>query len=236
MELRVLYQDEGLIAIDKPPGVLVHRTKLDVHERTVVVQALRDQIGKKVYPLHRLDKPTSGVLLFALDSATARSVGDLFASRAIRKTYHAIVRGWTAAEDVIDYPLKVIRDKTTDSDTRPDKPPQQAVSRYRSLGHCTIDTPVGRYETARYTLLELTPETGRKNQLRRHLKHIFHPIIGDRKFGDRDHNAYFRDNLDCDRLLLSAVTIELLHPTTNQTISISCDSGFPEEITAFFDG
>jgi tRNA pseudouridine65 synthase len=232
--LSILYQDDYLIAIDKPAGLLVHRTKLDARETRFAMQLLRDQVGFRVYPIHRLDKPTSGVLLFATSSENAQILSNVFAERAVDKTYQAVVRGWTDEEGRIDYPLKEIRDRTTDGKARVDKPAQEAVSSFRSIAKCELSNPVGRYSTARYTFVEITPETGRKNQIRRHFKHVFHPIIGDRKFGDRAHNAFFREALDIDRMLLAATGLSFTHPWTHEPISIRKPDPFPKSVRSLF--
>ncbi len=144
------------------------------------MQLLRDQVGFRVYPIHRLDKPTSGILLFATSPKSANVISDLFAARLIEKTYQAVVRGWTPERDTIDYALKEILDRTTDGKARADKPPQSARTTFQTIARCEAPHPVGRYETARYSLVAIHPETGRKNQIRRHFKHIFHPVVGDR--------------------------------------------------------
>ena len=233
--LTILYEDEILLAIDKPAGLLVHRTKLDANASRFALQMLRDQAGFRVFPIHRLDKPTSGILLFAKSPEVARDLSDLFASREVHKTYTALVRGWAADERRIDYPLKEIRDKTTDGKVHPDKPPQDAVTIFRTLTTCEVPQPVGRYETARYSLVEIHPETGRKNQIRRHFKHIFHPVIGDRKFGDRAHNAFFRNELGVERMLLAATRLRFDHPVSGQPVDIHCPTGFPDAVTRLFE-
>ncbi|NBW93731.1 MAG: pseudouridylate synthase [Bacteroidetes bacterium] len=232
--LDIVFEGDGLIAIDKPAGLLVHRTKLDARETRFAMQRLRDQVGCRVYPVHRLDKPTSGILLFATSAEEARLVSDLFALRKVQKTYRAVVRGWTVDDDAIDYPLKEIRDKTTDGKARSDKAAQTAITAYRTLARCEVDHPVGRYPTARYSLVEVRPETGRKNQIRRHFKHIFHPILGDRKFGDRSHNAFLRSGLKVERMLLAATGLSFMHPASEERISIVCSDGFPACIHALF--
>ncbi|MCB1736000.1 MAG: tRNA pseudouridine(65) synthase TruC [Gammaproteobacteria bacterium] len=218
--LTVLYRDTHLIAIDKPSGLLVHRSGIDRHETRFAMQILRDQIGQRVHPLHRLDKPTSGVLLFALDADTARLTGPLFECHRVRKHYLAVVRGWTDAEGHIDYPLREILDAITDAKARDDKPAQTAITDYRTLGQTELPFPVGRYPSARYSLLELEPRTGRKHQLRRHMKHIFHPIVGDTTHGDGRHNRLFRDRFGSDRLLLHCRAMTLPHPVTGDALSI----------------
>ncbi len=220
--LSILHHDPSLIAISKPPGLLVHRSAIDRHETRNAMTLLRDQIGRPVFPVHRLDKPTSGVLLFALDSDTARLMGRLFAENHINKTYLAVVRGHTAAADTIDYPLVEEPDKLTDALAMPDKPAQSAVTHYERLAATELPYPVGRYPTCRYSLLKVTPATGRKHQIRRHMKHIFHPVIGDTTHGDGRHNRFFREQLDCPRLLLAATHLSFYHP----------HSGLPVEIHA----
>ena len=224
--LTVLYRDDSLIAIDKPAGLLVHRSLVDRHERRFAVQLLRDQIGARVYPLHRLDKPTSGVLLFALSPQAARRMGAVFEQQAIHKTYLAVVRGYTAPHGRIDYPLREELDPLSDGQALQDKPPQPAVTDYWRLA--TLELPVsdGRHSSSRYSLLALQPHSGRKHQIRRHMKHIFHPIVGDTTHGDGRHNRLFREHLGCARLLLMSAELGFLHP----------DSGAPIRIRAPLDG
>lgn len=234
MTLDILYQDEFLVAVDKPAGMLVHRTKMAARERVVAMQTLRNQLDKQVYTIHRLDKGTSGVLLFALDATSARLLSELFQSRSITKTYRAIVRGWIHEPGIIDHALKERLDKTTDGKARKDKPAQEATTKYSVISRTEIDTPVGRYETARYSLLDIRPLTGRKHQIRRHFKHIFHPILGDRKYGDRDHNHFLRETLYADRMMLAATGIQFMHPVTGVPIGIEVSSGFPNSILRHF--
>lgn len=219
--LPVLYRDEYLIAIEKPTGLLVHRSAIDRHETRFAMQMLRDQIGQRVYPLHRLDKPTSGVLLFALDADTARLAGPLFESHAVSKTYLAVVRGWSDEEGHIDYPLREMPDAITDRRADPDKPAQDALTDYCRLARVELPYAVGRYQTARYSLLELHPRTGRKHQLRRHMKHIFHPIVGDTTHGDGAHNRLYRERFACHRLLLHCASMRFPHPHSGRPLSIA---------------
>lgn len=232
--LEILFQDEHLIAIDKPAGLLVHRTKLDARASRFAMQLLRDQVGFRVYPIHRLDKPTSGILLFATSPKSANVIADLFAARLIEKTYQAVVRGWTPERDTIDYALKEILDRTTDGKARADKPPQSARTTFQTIARCEAPHPVGRYETARYSLVAIHPETGRKNQIRRHFKHIFHPIVGDRKFGDRAQNAFFRDQLGVSRMLLAATRLSFVHPWTDEAVVIVNEQPFSETVEELF--
>lgn len=220
MVFEILYQDNDLIAINKPEGWLVHRSWLDKNETVVVMQTLRDQIGQHVYPIHRLDRPTSGVLIFALSSEIARLLSEQFASKQIEKVYHAIVRGYVDDEAIIDYPLVEELDKIADKFTRKDKPAQDAITFYKGLSKIELPIEVGKYKTARYSFVELKPQTGRKHQLRRHLKHIFHPIIGDSKHGDLHQNRAFSQYFDIKRLMLHASTVKMIHPITSTLITI----------------
>lgn len=216
----VLYQDNDLIVINKPEGWLVHRSWLDKHETVVVMQTLRDQIGQHVYPIHRLDRPTSGVLIFALSSEIARLLSEQFASNKIEKTYHAIVRGYVDGEAIIDYPLVEELDKIADKFANKDKPAQDAITFYKGLSKIELPIEVGKYKTARYSFVELKPQTGRKHQLRRHLKHIFHPIIGDSKHGDLHQNRAFSHYFAVKRLMLHASTVKIIHPITLNPLTI----------------
>ncbi len=216
----VLYQDNDLIVINKPEGWLVHRSWLDKHETVVVMQTLRDQIGQHVYPIHRLDRPTSGVLIFALSSEIARLLSEQFASNKIEKTYHAIVRGYVDGEATIDYPLVEELDKIADKFANKDKPAQDAITFYKGLSKIELPIEVGKYKTARYSFVELKPQTGRKHQLRRHLKHIFHPIIGDSKHGDLHQNRAFSHYFAVKRLMLHASSVKIIHPITLKPITI----------------
>ncbi|MEZ9707720.1 tRNA pseudouridine(65) synthase TruC [Vibrio breoganii] len=212
--LEIIYQDEFIVAVNKPAGMLVHRSWLDKHETQFVMQTLRDQIGQHVFPLHRLDRPTSGVLVFALSSEVASQMMPMFAEHQMQKTYHAIVRGWIEEGDRLDYALKVELDKIADKFADKEKEAQQAITDFRPLAKIEVPFSTGRFPTSRYCLMELQPLTGRKHQLRRHMKHLRHPIVGDTTHGDGKHNRLFKENLASDRLLLHASRLEFEHPFT----------------------
>lgn len=217
--LDILYQDEELVAINKPAGMLVHRSWLDKHETVFAMQTLRDQIGQHVFPIHRLDRPTSGVLLFALNSDTARLMSEQFEQHQVQKRYLAVVRGYLHGEGRVDYPLKVILDKIADKFSQ-EKEAQQAVTDYQNLAFAEMPYAVGKHSTARFSLVALSPQTGRKHQLRRHLKHLFHPIMGDTKYGDLHQNRALTAHSGCDRLMLHAQSLHFVHPTTSQKIDL----------------
>ncbi len=216
--LPVLYCDDQLIAVNKPTGLLVHRTAIDRSETRFALQLVRDQAGKHVYPFHRLDKATSGVLLFAFDPETARRMTGLFSKDAIRKEYLAIVRGFTQQDGTIEHALK--ERKHEQMKGAADKPAQDAITDYRRVATIELPYPVGRYATARFSLVRAMPRTGRNHQIRRHMKHIFHPVIGDTNYGDGRQNEFFRARFQCRRLLLHARSITFPHPSSGCLIRI----------------
>ena len=218
--LEILYQDEYFVAVNKPAGMLVHRSWLDKHETQFVMQTLRDQIGQHVFPLHRLDRPTSGVLIFALSSEVASQVMPMFANHEMEKTYHAIVRGWIEEAARLDYPLKVELDKIADKHASQEKEAQEAITDYQPVAKVEIPYSTGKFPTTRYCLMEMKPLTGRKHQLRRHMAHLRHPIVGDTTHGDGKHNKLFREIYDSHRLLLHASSLKFVHPFTRQELLI----------------
>ncbi len=221
LPIKILYQSNHLIAVNKPAGMLVHRSWLDKHETVFLMQTLRDQIGQHVFPVHRLDRPTSGVMLFALNSDTARELAQQFEYKQVQKTYRAIVRGWTDDAGCIDYPLKEQLDVIADPFADADKPAQSAITEYRTLAR--VELPFvshARFPTSRYSLLHITPHTGRKHQIRRHLKHIFHPIIGDTTHGDLKQNKAVQKFCSVNRLLLHAESLVFRLPETDESICV----------------
>ncbi len=218
--LEILYRDEFLVAINKPSGLLVHRSMIDRYETEFAVQILRDQIGQFVYPVHRLDKPTSGVLLFALDKESASLLGEQFMSRESKKSYIAVVRGYIEERGIIEHALTIKLDKIADKDSSVPIEAQEATTEYERLATVELDFAVGKYDKTRYSLVKLYPMTGRKHQLRRHMKHISHHILGDTKYGRGEHNIFIREQFDCHRMLLHASELQIKHPYTNETLVI----------------
>lgn len=220
--LDIVYQDDDLAVINKPSGLLVHRSRIASEAREFAMQMLRDQIGQHVYPVHRLDRPTSGLLIFALSSEIATKMSESFATSQVKKQYHAVVRGYLPEEGTVDYPLKEELDKIADAQADKDKEAQEAVTHFRCLEKVELPFKVSKkHDTTRYSLVELTPETGRKHQLRRHMAHLRHPIIGDTNHGDGRHNRFFREYFDSHRLLLAATGVEFKHPVSGEAISLT---------------
>jgi len=226
----IVYLDDCLVAVNKPAGLLVHPSFLDNAETETAMKQTRDLLGRWVYPVHRLDKPTSGILVFALSSEIARLLTGAFTERSVRKQYLAVVRGYTREAETIDYPLREIWDKMTDRESSRNKPAQAAVTSYERLATAELPFAVRPHPTARYSLLRVKPQTGRNRQIRRHLKHIFHPIIGDHKHGDNAHNRMFEEHLESTRLLLHASAISFAHPVTGEQMNLQ--AGLPADFLA----
>ena len=212
----IIYQDTDLVAVNKPSGIKVHRGSFDARREPFVLQLVRDQLGQHLYPVHRLDKPTSGILVFALNPGAARSLSKSFARRQVQKTYLAVVRGYIAEAGEEDYPLRGSEDGENLN-----KAPRPALTRYLRLDTAELPVPVGRYATGRYSLVQLMPATGRMHQIRRHMRHLRHPIINDRQYGDNKHNRFFTDELRCRRLLLAATEIRFPHPRTRESTCLA---------------
>jgi tRNA pseudouridine65 synthase len=205
-------RDEHLVVVDKPSGLAVHRGWAP--ERDVAMTRVRDAIGAHVYPVHRLDRGTSGVLVFALSSEVAHAMSDLFASGTVAKTYLALVRSVPPEQGLIDHPLQPGEDR--------DEPRVEARTAF-----------VRREVFRRYSLVEARPETGRLHQIRRHLKHIACPIIGDVRYGKGEHNRFFREHFDLHRMFLHALRIRFPHPATGAQLEV--EAPLPPELTVTLD-
>ncbi|HEX9941535.1 MAG TPA: pseudouridine synthase [Thermoanaerobaculia bacterium] len=203
--LPVLYRDGVLLAVNKPSGLAVHRGA--AQDRTVALQTVRDLVGRRVHAVHRLDRATSGVLLFALDPETARRMQEKLAAGEVEKRYLALVRGVPPEEGVIDHP--VAREQGGSR--------VPAVTEFRRLA--TFE---------RYALMEARPLTGRRHQIRRHFKHISHPLIGDVRYGKGEHNRLFRERFGLNRLALHALELAFEHPVTGERVRIVAP--VPEEL------
>ncbi|MEJ7931546.1 pseudouridine synthase [Ramlibacter sp. AN1015] len=203
--LTVLYLDRSLIAIDKPAGLLVHPSGLDAHESRTALDLLQAQQGERLWPLHRLDKATSGVLLMARSAQAAAHWGAAFAAGSVRKHYLALVRGWPDASGTVAHPLA--RDPERPSAGQEHR---AALTHYECLA--CFDWPFsadGRHPSSRYALVRIEPHTGRRHQIRRHFKHIAHPLVGDTTHGKGAHNRAVAAWLGVQRLWLHAESVEL---------------------------
>ena len=207
--LEIAFRDEHLIAINKPHDLLVHRSPIAADVEVFALQLLRDQIGQKVYPVHRIDRKTGGVLLFAFDKAIEIEMQKQFADNLVSKKYLAILRGHTPDSGEIDYLLR-----------KENGTLQDALTSYHTLNRAELDMPFGKHATSRYSLVEATPKTGRMHQLRKHFAHIFHPIIGDRTHGCNKQNKLFKEKWEMTTMLLHASQLTFKHPVSGETISI----------------
>ena len=217
--IEIIYEDESLVAINKEAGLLVHRSWLDKGETRFAMQLTRDAVGCHVFPVHRLDRPTSGVLLFAKSSSVARSLTEAFTEHRVTKEYLAVVRGYIPAQGSVDYALSFKPDAIADKFADLDKPAQEAVTHWQSLAQIELPFAVSKkHDTSRYSLVRLIPETGRKHQLRRHMRHLFHHIVGDTSHGDGRHNRFFRSQYSCERMLLHAQSLALNHPVSGEPL------------------
>jgi tRNA pseudouridine65 synthase len=225
--LSVLYQDAHYVLIDKPAGLLMHRSPIS-RDRAFVLQTLRDQLGRWVYPVHRLDRATSGVLAFGLTAHAAQRLAAEFAARRVGKTYLAVARGWTDPQGCIDHPV---------ADEDSNGVHQAAQTRYRRIGTVELPVAVDRYPTARFSLVQAEPLTGRRQQIRRHFKHISHHLIGDTTHGNGRQNRLFRERFGIHRLLLLSYRLRFVHPCTAAPIEVSApfDADWQRIMTLFGD-
>ena len=209
--IEVLHEDDALLAVNKPAGLLVHRSAIAADERDFLLDRLQAQTGAPLYLAHRLDRATSGVVLLAKSREIAAELGRQFMARSVEKIYLAVVRGWPDAEGVIDYALPDVRERG---------PRKAAVTHWRLLATATVPIALGRYPEQRYALVEASPQTGRYRQIRKHMHHLSHPIIGDTSHGRGDHNRLWRMHFGVHRLLLHAWRLRLIHPLTAAPLSL----------------
>lgn len=223
--LPVLHLDDTLAIVDKPAGLMVHDSALARGETDFAADRLREQFGRPIFLVHRLDRATSGCLLLAFDRDTASALGKTLMSGEVEKAYWAVCRGWTEEAFEIDHPL----------DGGPGKPVKKpAITRFRRLASAELDVPSTGFPTSRYSLLEVRPETGRFRQIRRHLKHASHHLIGDTSHGDGRHNRSFR-MMGIHRMLLHARRLAFTHPLTGMRIQAIAppDAEFAKALALF---
>ncbi len=192
--------------------MLVHHSFManNMSEEKSLVQLIIDEREEQYYPIHRLDRKTSGIVLFAKTKERFEAFQNILQSETTQKVYFAIVRGHAPASGIIDSPVKG-RDANVYKD---------AYTSFKCMDTLTLDIPVGKFDQSRYSLVELRPKTGRLHQLRIHMNKISHPIVGDPKYGDRFHNRMFIKVFDMDTLLLHANQLHFIHPITSENISI----------------
>lgn len=214
--LEIVYQDDHLIAINKPHGLLVHRSSIANDAKEFALQMLRDQIGRHVSPVHRLDRKTGGLLLFAFEKDVEIAMHQQFQNGLVQKKYLAVLRGFAPDRMDIDYPL-----------LKENGAMQEAFTAFVTLKRAELDVAFGKHPTSRYSLVEATPTTGRMHQLRRHFAHIFYPIIGDRKHGCNKQNKFFKEQWEMTTMLLHASELKFEHPVTKSEIHLK--AGVNEE-------
>lgn len=215
--MKILFKDEHFFAIDKPAGHFVHppeRSPYPVPREKICLYHLREIMNQEVFPAHRLDAPTTGVVLFALSRHGAGELGRLFMNRRVQKTYHAVARGHVEEQGSIDIPLEIAGFEEK----------MESKTLYTRLKTIELPVTVGKkYPTARYSLVEVNPMTGRWHQIRRHFDRIAHPLLGDIEHGDSHHNRFFRDELKIQGLCLRASSLSFVHPWTEETITINAE-------------
>lgn len=210
--LSLLHHDDALIAVNKPAGLAVHRSKMVGNADEFLIDLLREQVGGTVYLAHRLDRATSGVLLVARSAEIAAALGEQFMGRDVHKQYLTVVRGWPEPEEgVVDYPLPGSRDSG---------PRRDARTRYRRLDTVEVPIALGRYPQQRYALVLAEPETGRFRQIRKHMAHLHHPVIGDCQHGRSDHNRLYKQYFSCHRMLLHAWRLRFRHPVSGEAMCL----------------
>jgi tRNA pseudouridine65 synthase len=207
--LEIIFRDESLIAINKPHDLLVHRSNIAADAEVFALQLLRDQVGQKVYPAHRIDRKTGGVLLFAFDKAVEIEMQKKFMDNRVSKKYLSILRGYMPDTGEIDYALR-----------KENGTLQQALTTFQTLKRAELEVPFGKHATSRYSLVEATPKTGRMHQLRKHFAHIFHPIIGDRTHGCNKQNKLFKEKWEMTTMLLHASQLAFNHPVNGAIVTI----------------
>ena len=225
MNVSILYEDDYIVCASKPNNVVVHHAhhSRNVADEASLLQLLQEQCGEKLYPIHRLDRKTSGILLLAKKSEYVAKFQELFTNNQIQKTYYGIVRGHAPETKIIDSPVKG-RDANVHKD---------AETHLETLKTVTVDIPVKPYDTSRYSLVKLMPKTGRLHQLRIHMNKISHPLIGDPKYGDKNHNMMFLENFNCENLFLHARSLEFIHPYSNEKLEIIAE--LPEDWNTVFE-
>ena len=216
--LNVIFEDDYLVAVYKPEGLLVHKSAIDKHETHFLLQQLRDQIGAYVYPIHRLDKPTSGIVLMAKTPDVVAAIKMQMEANIAIKEYLLVCRGYSPEAGCVDHALKPINDFKRKQGKPFDRPAQDAITAFERLATLELPIAIDKYPCSRFSLVRACLLTGRKHQLRRHFKHLSHPIIGCPRYGKSAYNHYFAEHLGVARLLLHASRLQILHPKTGKPL------------------
>lgn len=216
LEIETVYEDEWLKIVNKPSNLIVHHSKYARNLDELSLCQLLNDTAIKIHPIHRLDRKTSGLIIFAKNKTIIPLFQDLFDRQAVKKKYIALVRGFINDDGSLDYPIRADEETVY----------KAAETQYKKLHQFELNIPVPPYPTARYSIVELRPQTGRMHQLRKHMNKFSHPIIGDPKYGNRHHNHMFIDQLAISNLFLHAETLEFVHPKTQKTILVKAK--FPE--------
>ena len=224
MSVRVIYEDEYILCVSKPNNMLVHHAfhSRNVSDELSLLQVIEAEKGFKTYPIHRLDRKTSGIILLAKQKEVVASFQELFTKNEIEKVYFGIVRGFSPDQKSIDSPVK----------GRDAKVHKDALTHLKTLENITLDIAVKPYDSSRYSLVALTPKTGRMHQLRVHANKISHPLLGDPKYGDKNHNLMFEQNFNCKNLFLHAGKLTFVHPYTKENLNLIAE--FPEDWRRLF--
>lgn len=225
MSLEITFEDDYIICVNKPNNVLVHHAyhSRNVADENSLLQIIEKEHGLKVHPIHRLDRKTSGIILMAKQKEYVAKFQDLFTQGTIQKTYYGIVRGFSPDIRIIDSPVK----------GRDAKVHKEALTHLKTLEKITLNIPVKPYDSSRYSLVELLPKTGRMHQLRVHLNKISHPLLGDPKYGDKNHNMMFEENFGWKNLFLHSGKLEFIQPFTSEKILLKAT--FSKDWMALFD-
>ena len=223
--MQIIFEDDYIICVNKPNNVLVHHAFLsrNVGDEDSLLQLIEKEFGIKVYPVHRLDRKTSGLILLAKEKEYVSKFQELFTTKQIQKTYFGVVRGFSPETKTIDSPVKG-RDANVH---------KEALTYLRTLANITLDIPVKPYDSSRYSLVEFLPQTGRMHQLRVHSNKISHPLIGDAKYGDKNHDTMFAENFGWKNLFLHAGKLEFIHPFSSEKMILK--GTFPKDWIEMFE-
>lgn len=219
MDIEIIYEDDYIVCVNKPNNMLVHHAfhSRNVADEQSLLQILFEKFNTKFYPIHRLDRKTSGIILLAKETSFVSKFQDLFTNNTIEKTYLGVVRGYAPESKIIDSPVK----------GRDAKVHRDAETHLKTLQTITLDIAVKPYDSSRYSLIKLLPKTGRLHQLRIHTNKISHPLIGDPKYGDKNHNLMFENTFGWKNLFLHAYSLEFTHPFLNKELKLLAN--FPDD-------